>query len=52
MRNLTHQFMLRVDDDLYDALHQDAVENGRTVAQSARYYLRAVFPALEPRRGG
>jgi plasmid stability protein len=39
-RPLTHQIVVRVDDDLRVALVRDAAANGRTVAQSVRHLLR------------
>ncbi len=39
-RVLTKQIVVRIDTPLWRALEQDADENGRTVAQSVRFYLR------------
>lgn len=42
-KELTDQLVVRVSKGLYEALRQDAEDNGRTVAQSARFHLtRAV----------
>lgn len=49
-KELTDQLVVRVPKGLYEALQQDAEENGRTVAQSARFHLsRAVQPAPKRR---
>lgn len=39
------QLVVRVDADLYAWLVDDADENGRTVAQSVRWYLTAARAA-------
>jgi hypothetical protein len=44
-RELTRQIVVRVDDDLYAALEEDAEVNGRTIAQSVRFKLRELTPA-------
>jgi hypothetical protein len=47
---MTNQVMVRMDDQLTDALRADAEANGRTVAQSIRFYLRVAListPAQE-----
>ena len=44
-RQLTRQLVVKVDDELYEALEQDAEENGRTVAQSVRFHLRELTEA-------
>ena len=36
---LTRQIVVRVDQELYEALERDADKHGRTVAQSVRFYL-------------
>lgn len=38
-RTYTEQLVVRVDGTLLDALKRDAAENGRTIAQSARFHL-------------
>jgi hypothetical protein len=44
-KELTDQLVVRVPKGLYEALRRDAEDNGRTVAQSARFHLaRAVQP--------
>lgn len=40
---MTKQVMVRMPDDLYAAVCADAQENGRTFAQSVRFYLRAAL---------
>ncbi len=42
---LTKSLVIRVSEPLYDALVADADRHGRTVAQSARFYLRAAVVA-------
>lgn len=37
---LDRQIVVRVDDELADALGRDAEANGRTLAQSVRHILR------------
>lgn len=44
-RELTKQLVVRVDEELYEALEQDAMRNGRTVAQSVRFQLRQLTTA-------
>lgn len=44
-KELTKQLVVRVDDELYSALEQDAAANGRTVAQSVRFKLRELATA-------
>lgn len=39
-KELTHQLVIRVDDELVELLEADAEANGRTVAQSVRWLLR------------
>jgi predicted HicB family RNase H-like nuclease len=41
-KELTKQLVVRVDEDLYDALARDAEANGRTVAQTVRFKLRTL----------
>ncbi len=43
-KELTRQLVVRVDDDLYRALEQDAEAHGRTIAQSVRFKLRELKP--------
>jgi hypothetical protein len=38
-KELSRQLVVRVDEELYEALERDAKENGRTVAQSVRFRL-------------
>jgi predicted HicB family RNase H-like nuclease len=38
-RNYTRQIVVRVDDETFDALEQDAEANGRTLAQTVRFKL-------------
>lgn len=40
---LNKQLVIRVDDDLYALMQQDAEDNGRTVAQSVRHLLKQVL---------
>jgi len=40
---LTEQVVFRAPEDLYEALQRDADENGRTMAQSARFHLERAF---------
>lgn len=40
MSALDRQIVVRVSPCLMEALRRDAAEHGRTVAQSARFYLR------------
>jgi predicted HicB family RNase H-like nuclease len=42
-RRLTEQLVVRVEPELAEALAADAAENGRTVAQSIRFYLHQTF---------
>lgn len=43
---IARQIVVRVPEELHDALTLDAIEHGRTLAQSARFHLmRAVLPA-------
>jgi hypothetical protein len=44
-KELTKQIVVRVTDDLYEALERDAEDNGRTVAQSVRFKLRELETA-------
>lgn len=39
-RQLTRQVNVRMDGKLFKALEEDARENGRTLAQSARFRLQ------------
>lgn len=43
------QIVVRVDNELHDALLADAEANGRTLAQSVRFHLRATLlrPTLQ-----
>lgn len=52
--DLTHQIVVRVTDEMHAALEADAEANGRTVAQSVRFHLRAVLqdPAGRPGQAG
>lgn len=36
----TRKVVVRVDDDLYEALEKDAEENERTISQTVRHKLR------------
>lgn len=45
---LTRQLVIRVDQELYDRLVADADRYERTVAQTARFHLRAGLVRLEP----
>jgi predicted DNA-binding protein len=38
-KELTKQLVVRIDDELYEALEDDAERNGRTVAQTVRFWL-------------
>lgn len=38
-RELDHQIIVRVPAALYEALQRDAEDNGRTLAQTARFHL-------------
>lgn len=38
-RTLTRQIVVRVEQDLYEALERDAKKHGRTVAQTIRFHL-------------
>lgn len=42
---LTRQVVVRLDGDLLDEVKADAARNGRTVAQSVRFHLRAALAA-------
>jgi hypothetical protein len=44
-KELTRQIVVRLDDDLYQALERDAEANGRTMAQSVRFKLRELAAA-------
>lgn len=39
-KELNRSIVIRVDDDLYEAIERDAQENERTISQSIRYKLR------------
>jgi hypothetical protein len=41
-KELTHQIVVRVEDELREALEADAEANGRTVAQSVRWLLNSL----------
>lgn len=47
-KELTDQLVVRVPRGLYEALRDDAEENGRTVAQSARFHLSRALPTCAP----
>jgi predicted HicB family RNase H-like nuclease len=44
-RTLTRQLVVRVSDEMHDALQRDADAHGRTVAQSVRFHLRRAMEA-------
>ena len=44
-KELTRTVVIRVDDDLYEAIEKDAQENERTISQSIRHKLRELAPA-------
>jgi hypothetical protein len=48
---MTEQVVFRAPEELYEALQRDANENGRTVAQSARFHLARVLEVTPPARG-
>ena len=39
-KELTRTVVIRVDDDLYEAIERDAAQNERTTSQSIRHKLR------------
>jgi hypothetical protein len=39
-KELSSQIAVRIDDELREALAEDAEKNGRTIAQSIRFLLR------------
>ncbi len=41
-KELTKQLVVRVDEELYELLEQDAERYGRTVAQTVRFLLREI----------
>jgi hypothetical protein len=43
-KELTNQIVVRVDDRLRRNLEADARDNGRTVAQTVRHYLKRTVP--------
>lgn len=46
---LTRQIVVRVTDDMYQALAEDAAGNGRSIAQSVRFHLRHLINHQEHR---
>lgn len=44
-KELTRTVVIRVDDDLYEAIEKDAEENERTISQTIRHKLRELTPA-------
>lgn len=50
---LTRQMMVRISEEMYRALVEDAEANGRTVAQSVRFILsKSWLDILPPLRDG
>lgn len=46
-RKLTHQIVIRVDDELLDAIDRYSKTYGRTRAQTVRFWLRAMARAAQ-----